>query len=135
MQLRTGVDVVEISRFERLNPDIKPRFLKRVFTPLELKDCADSNASLSGRFAVKEAVAKALRTGIGPISWQEIETQEGPAGEPLLVLHGAAARLAETLGLKTWSISISHTSTIAIAVAIAMSEPAQTNHADQLKKS
>ncbi|HWQ04478.1 MAG TPA: holo-ACP synthase [Longilinea sp.] len=123
MQLRTGVDVVEIGRFERLNPNIKPRFLKRVFTPQELEKCSKSNASLAGRFAVKEAVAKALQTGIGPVSWQEIETVEGPAGEPILVLHGEAARLAENLGLHTWSISISHTSTLALAVAIAVSEP------------
>lgn len=125
MQLRTGVDLVEIARFERLNPNIKPRFLKRVFTPQELEKCSQSTASLAGRFAVKEAVAKALQTGIGPISWQEIETVEGPAGEPLLALHGQARLLAERLGLKHWSISISHTSTVAIAVAIAMSEPAQ----------
>jgi holo-[acyl-carrier protein] synthase len=125
MQLRTGVDVVEISRFERLNPNIKPRFLKRVFTSQELKFCGDSDASLAGRFAVKEAVAKALQTGIGPISWQEIETTEGPAGEPLLNLHGAAFSLATRLGLLHWSISISHTNTIAVAVAIAMSEPSE----------
>jgi len=126
MQLRTGVDVVEIGRFARLNANIRPRFLKRVFTPQELEKCGLSNASLAGRFAVKEAVAKALQTGIGPISWQEIETVEGPAGEPLLILHGEAARLAKSLGLHTWSISISHTSTLALAVAIALSEPSGT---------
>lgn len=124
MQLRTGVDVVEISRFDQLNPQIKARFLKRVFTPQELETCKDSNASLAGRFAVKEAVAKALQTGIGLVSWQDIETIEGPSGEPLLALHGEAAHLAETLGLLHWSISISHTSSIAVAVAIAMGEPA-----------
>lgn len=134
MQLRTGVDLVEISRFERLNPNIKPRFLKRVFTPQELDNCSDVTASLAGRFAVKEAVAKALQTGIGPISWQEIETLEGPAGEPLLALHGQAQALAESLGLKHWSISISHTNTIAIAVAIAMSEPTQLDAHSEVKR-
>lgn len=124
MELRTGVDVVEIERFERLNSAIKPRFLKRVFTPQELDKCGGLSASLAGRFAVKEAVAKALQTGIGPISWQDIEIVEGPAGEPLLVLHGGAAQLAEKLALTHWSISISHTATIAVAVAIAMSDPA-----------
>jgi holo-[acyl-carrier protein] synthase len=123
MQLRTGVDVVEIERFERLNPEIKPRFLKRVFTPQELATSNGSSASLAGRFAVKEAVAKALQTGIGPVSWQDIETLEGESGEPLLALHGEAALLAEKLELHHWSISISHTNTIAVAVAIAMSEP------------
>ncbi len=122
MQLRSGVDVVEISRFERLNPALRTRFLQRVFTQQELDHCHDSAASLAGRFAVKEAVAKALRTGIGPVSWQNIETFEGPAGEPLLALHGEAARLAEGLGLQQWSISISHTNSIAIAVAVATGE-------------
>lgn len=135
MQLRTGVDVVEIDRFERLNPNIKPRFLKRVFTPQELENCHNFTASLAGRFAVKEAVAKALQTGIGPVSWQEIETVEGPAGEPQLVLHGEAARLAESLGLHTWSISISHTSTLALAVAIALGEPSISGSVDQNKMS
>lgn len=134
MQLSTGVDVIEVARFERLNPAIKPRFLKRVFTPQELESCGGSDASLAGRFAVKEAVAKALQTGIGPIRWQEIETVEGPAGQPLLVLHGEAARLAEKLDLRHWSISISHTNTIAIAVAIAMSEPAQLDASGRVKK-
>ena len=127
MELRTGVDVVEIERFDRLNPAIKARFLKRVFTPQELETCGSSIASLAGRFAVKEAVAKALQTGIGPVSWQDIETVEGPAGEPVLTLHGGAARLAEQMALTHWSISISHTATIAVAVAIAMSDPAAHN--------
>jgi holo-[acyl-carrier protein] synthase len=135
MQISTGVDLIEVSRFERLNPAIKPRFLRRVFTAQELESCGDSDASLAGRFAVKEAVSKALQTGIGPIKWQDIETIEGQAGQPLLALHGEAARLAEKLGLKHWSISISHTSTIAIAVAIAMSESPQIDVPDQPKKS
>ncbi len=133
MQLRNGVDVVEISRFERLNPAIKPRFLERVFTSQELESCGDSAASLAGRFAVKEAVAKALRTGIGPVRWQDIETREGPAGEPILTLHGEAARLAETLGLRQWSISISHTNAIAIAVAVAVGEAEQSDATDGTK--
>lgn len=133
MQLRTGVDVVEISRLERINPAIKPRFLKRIFTALELDSCGDSSASLAGRFAVKEAVAKALQTGIGPISWQDIETIEGPAGEPLLALHGEAAALAEKQGLSHWSISISHTATIAIAVAVAMSQADQKGSPDGME--
>lgn len=131
MEIRTGVDIVEISRFERLNPAIKARFLKRVFTPQELEKCSNSSASLAGRFAVKEAVAKALQTGIGPVSWQDIETIEGPAGEPILVLRGGAARLAEQLALTHWSISISHTATIAIAVALAMSDPVPGSPSEQ----
>ena len=77
-------------------------------------------ASLAGRFAVKEAVAKALGTGIGEMTWVEIEVVSDESGRPELVLHGAAKRLADELGLREWSISLSHTETYAIGFAAAM---------------
>jgi len=120
--LRTGVDLIEIKRLEEQNPRIRQRFLDRVFTPAEQIICGSSHASLSGRFAAKEAVAKALGTGIGPVRWQEIEIIEGPQGEPLLQLHGAAQTLSDQLGLQTWSISISHTTQHAVAMAVALGE-------------
>jgi holo-[acyl-carrier protein] synthase len=121
VQLRTGIDLIEISRLAGLNPAIHRRFLARVYTPLELELSQDA-ASLAGRFAAKEAVAKALGCGIGPVSWQEIEIRRGENGEPLLVLYGAAAREARQQGLVTWSISITHTLTHAAAVAVALGE-------------
>lgn len=127
--LRTGIDLVEVTRFERINPRIRARFFQRVFTARERAEAGlatdeepDPTAliSLAGRFAGKEAVSKALGCGIGPVRWQEIEICRGPAGEPCLALHGAAQRQAETLGLDTWSLSISHTQTQAIAMAVAL---------------
>jgi holo-[acyl-carrier protein] synthase len=127
MLLRTGIDLIEIARLENLDEKIKPRFLKRVFTQAELEEVGANSASLAGRFAVKEAVAKALGTGIGEISWQEIEVHRGPLGEPLLELHGNALRMAEQLCLGDWSISISHTHTHAVALAVALGkEPSGT---------
>lgn len=120
MILRTGIDLIEIDRLAGLNPKIRARFLQRVYTPAELAHCGTSSARLAGRFAAKEAVAKALGTGIGPVRWQEIEICEGPQGEPLLALHGAASTAAARLGLETWSISISHTATHAVAMAAAV---------------
>jgi holo-[acyl-carrier protein] synthase len=122
VQLRTGIDLIEISRLAGLNPAIRRRFLARVFTPLELELSQDNDSSLAGRFAAKEAVAKALGCGIGPVSWQEIEIRRGENGEPHLVLHGAAVQQARQQGLLTWSISITHTNTHAAAVAVAMGE-------------
>lgn len=122
MILRSGVDLIETSRLAGLNPRIRARFLKRVYTPAELDICGTSDASLSGRFAAKEAVAKALGTGIGPVHWQELEIIIGPQGEPLLHLHGAAQEIAAQLGLHTWSLSISHTAAHAIAMAVAIGE-------------
>jgi holo-[acyl-carrier protein] synthase len=98
------------------------RFLKRVFTPRELAAFGDQPASLAARWAAKEAVAKAFGTGIGDISFQEIEVLHGDRKEPVLHLHGAAAALADTLGLSGWSVSLSHTETHAAAVAVAIGE-------------
>jgi holo-[acyl-carrier protein] synthase len=118
--LRTGVDLIEIERLEKIRPDIKARFLKRVFTQQELVECNGRDESLAGRFAAKEAVAKALGCGIGPISWQEIEISSASNGEPRLHLHGKAWNLANKLGLATWSISISHSRHNAVALAVAL---------------
>jgi holo-[acyl-carrier protein] synthase len=121
--LRSGIDLVEIERLEKLDEAIRGRFLQRVFTERELAEAGSSNASLAGRFAVKEAVAKALGCGIGAIGWQSIEVQRGPQGEPLLALYGKALALAQSLGLQQWSISISHSRTQAVAVAVGLGLP------------
>jgi holo-[acyl-carrier protein] synthase len=120
--LRSGIDLIEIARLEGIAPAIRGRFLTRVFTTQELEDARDSNLHLSGRFAAKEAVAKALGCGIGPVSWQEIEIQRGQAGEPVLVLYGKARQIADDLGLTIWSVSISHTKEYALAMAVACGE-------------
>jgi len=122
--LRSGVDLVDIQRLTDLNPAIRERFLRRVYTPRELSAYQDSPASLAGRFAAKEAVAKALGVGIGTIRWQDIEILSGPDGEPVLQLHGAAHTLADQMGLDVWSISISHTHTQAIAMVVALAQKA-----------
>lgn len=118
--LRTGIDLVEISRLAELDTAIRRRFIARIFTEQEQAELGDNDASLSGRFAAKEAVAKALGTGIGPVHWQDIEILKGEAGEPMLFLHGAAAELARKIGLQTWSVSITHDRTHAAAVVVAL---------------
>jgi holo-[acyl-carrier protein] synthase len=119
MILRTGVDLIEIHRLEELNPAIRERFLQRVFTPGELDDAGGAWASLAGRFAAKEAVAKALGSGIGPVAWRDIEIRSGEQGAPQLILHGSAFQTAEALGLHSWSVSISHTRGLAVAMVVA----------------
>ena len=121
--LRTGIDLVEIDRLTNLRPEIRERFLARVFTARELSEAGCSDASLAGRFAVKEAVAKAMGTGIGVLGWQQIEIERGEKGEPVLHLYGSAQDEAERQGLALWSISISHTKTHAVAVAVALNLP------------
>jgi holo-[acyl-carrier protein] synthase len=118
--LRTGIDMLDFHRLEALNPDIRTRFLKRVYTPIELEQSEDSYSTLAGRFCVKEAVSKALGCGIGRVSWQEIETITDQQGAPVIALHGKAALMAESLGLTTWAVSITHTHQVAAATVTAI---------------
>lgn len=120
MIIRTGIDLVEVHRLAEVNPRIRERFLQRVFTPSELSICKDSNEKLAGRFAVKEAVSKALGTGIGPISWQDVETLDGAMGEPILILYDRAQAVADMIGLETWSVSITDSGDLVAAVAAAV---------------
>lgn len=118
--LRSGVDLVEIERLKSAVQRHGNRFLGRVFTNQELAEVGDNVASLAARFAAKEAVAKALGTGIGSVGWQEIEILRGPSKEPVLHLHGAAQDLARKLDLVHWSLSLSHTHHYAIALVVAL---------------
>ncbi len=119
MALSAGIDLIEIERVRRAMEQYGERFLERVFTPGELAEAGRSPASLAARFAAKEAAAKALGTGIGPIGWKEIEILRNPACQPVLYLHGAAAQRATELGLTSWSISLSHSQALATAIVIA----------------
>jgi holo-[acyl-carrier protein] synthase len=122
MNLCSGVDLIEIERVRDAIERHGDRFLNRIFTSFELAEVQNDPASLAVRFAAKEAVAKALGTGIGVVCWQDIEIRRGPERQPQLYLYGAAAQLAGELGLVHWSISLSHTQDIAIAMAVATGE-------------
>ncbi len=117
--LRCGIDLIENRRVEEGIARLGERFLNRFFTPGERADCEDKPNRLAARFAGKEAVAKALGTGIGDVSWQEIEIRCGERGRPVLYLHGAAAALSNQMGLTEWDISLTHTAEYASAVAVA----------------
>lgn len=117
--LSSGVDIIEIDRFQEAIDRHGERFLRRVFTQFELIEVGSNTASLAARFAAKEAVSKALGCGIGLVGWREIEIRRGPNRQPQLYLYGAAAQIADQLGVIHWSISLSHSRNIAIAVAVA----------------
>jgi holo-[acyl-carrier protein] synthase len=121
MMLRNGVDLLEIPRLQDMKenqPAIFERFLKRVYTQDELNESDGRLSYLAGRFAAKEAAAKALSCGIGSIGWHSIEVLSGEFGQPLLRLHDRAAKKANELSIKQWSISISHTDSLAIAMVV-----------------
>lgn len=97
-------------------------FLERIFTERELSEVGNKPASLAARFAAKEAVTKALGTGIGQVTWHDIEILRGSECAPTLVLSGAAESLASDLGVTAWSVSLSHTQSHAIAMVVAIKE-------------
>lgn len=122
MILRTGIDLIEIARIQQAVARHGERFLQRIFTPAERQACAGRAESLAARFAAKEAVAKALGTGIGPVGWREIEIVGKEAESPQVRLHGRAAETAQRLGLTAWSISLTHSREMAAAIAAALGE-------------
>ncbi len=117
--LRAGVDIIEVERVRRAAQRHGDRFFGRFFTEDERSRCEGHFPALAARFAAKEAVAKALGTGIGDVQWVDIEIVNDERGRPDVVLHGTAAKIAAELGLTEWSISLSHTSEQAVAFVIA----------------
>jgi holo-[acyl-carrier protein] synthase len=120
MTLRTGVDLIEIERVKEAIGRHGERFLGRVFTPAEITLCAGKVESLAGRYAAKEAVAKALGCGIGEVGWQDIEVLHDEHRAPRLNLSGEAKRLSDELGLQEWSLSLSHSQSHAVAFVVAV---------------
>jgi holo-[acyl-carrier protein] synthase len=126
--LAHGVDIVEVSRIAEMLERHADRFRERVYTASELAavDAKTTNNNtrlihLAGRFAAKEAVMKALSTGWGQgVGFTDIEILAAPTGAPTVTLHNAALTHAQSLGVRSWLISISHTNTHAIASAIAI---------------
>lgn len=120
--LRCGIDMIENGRVAEGIERFGDRFLTRFFTPGERADCHDEPHRLAARLAAKEAVAKALGTGIGPVGWREIEVRSNTdQNRPTLILHGAAATTAAALNLIDWDVSLTHTAEYAAAVAVASS--------------
>ncbi|MFN8531436.1 MAG: holo-ACP synthase [Anaerolineae bacterium] len=120
MSLRCGIDMIESARIQEGLDRFGDRFLNRFFTASEQLTCAGQAHRLAARLAAKEAVAKALGTGIGDVRWVDIEILNDTRGRPILQLHGAAAVLAADLGLTQWDVSLTHTKDMASAVVVAM---------------
>ena len=121
-----GVDAVDVARFRRVL-DRRPRFAARCFTSSEQSDAtgsADAAQSLAARFAAKEAVMKALGTGIGAFALTDVEVRRttgrgATRNAPFLVLHGTAAELAGAQGAGQFHLSLTHTDGVAIAFVVA----------------
>lgn len=114
-----GVDMTEIPRIRRAIERWGDRFLRRVYTPAEVAYCRGRVPELAARFAAKEAISKALGTGLVGVSWIEMEVLADRRGKPLVVLHGRALDRARALGLDQWAVSLTHTDATAVAFVVA----------------
>ncbi len=123
--LSVGVDIVEVERLSGTLERWGQRFLDRVYTPREQAFCRGRIPELAARFAAKEAISKALGTGIvgrGGMNWLDMEVLPNRRGKPLVYLHGRAQQRAEELGLTQWAISLSHERMMAVAFVVASGE-------------
>lgn len=117
-----GVDIAEVDRMRAAIERRGEPFVRRVFTLAESSYCEghrNKYERYAGRFAAKEAAMKALGTGWRRgIRWQDFEVMREPSGRPTLVLRGVAREIADRLGVKRISITITHTAQQALAQVI-----------------
>jgi holo-[acyl-carrier protein] synthase len=120
-----GVDAVDIARV-RTALTRTPSLQARLYTEAERASCTSRCGDLrfgglAARFAAKEAVAKALGTGIRGFGFRDVEIRNDELGKPIVVLHGGAAEAAARAGVERVHLSLTHTDDVAIAHAVAES--------------
>ena len=116
--LVTGIDIIEIARVQSVASRYGDKFFNRIYTIEELKYCRGRAHQLASRFAAKEAVMKALGTGVRGISWKDIEVLRKKGMAPHIKLHGRAIKRAEKMGLTELALSLSHSKDFAVASVI-----------------
>ena len=120
-----GIDIVDIPRFRKTIASRGGRFINRVFLPSEKKYCGAKPSPwihYAGRFAAKEAIAKAFGTGIGSeLNWLDLEIISSDSKAPVVKLSPRAKRLARRRRIKNVLVSISHTHAHTAAVALLVS--------------
>jgi holo-[acyl-carrier protein] synthase len=119
-----GIDVVEVGRIASSVEEFGERFINRIFTASEREYCAAKSKPelhYAARFAAKEAVAKALGTGIGKeIGWLDMEVERGVSGEPIMRLSGKALMFCQAHDIHEIKISLTHAREYAAANAVAL---------------
>lgn len=97
------------------------KFLEKIFTPIEIEYILyrkNDFKTIAGLFAAKEAISKMIGTGIGKLSWQDIEIDRDQWGRPFVVINPKINSYLETLGILQVDISISHEEEFSIAFVI-----------------
>jgi holo-[acyl-carrier protein] synthase len=122
MIVGTGVDLAEVPRIRASIERFGARFIERIYTPEEIayvERKANRYERYAARFAAKEAGIKAIGTGWRHgVRWQDFEVANLPSGKPTLRLHGVAARVADKLGVRNVSLSLTHTAELGMAHVI-----------------
>ena len=124
--VEVGVDAIEIWRIERALSRFGERFLSRIYTEAERIRYAGRVSELAARFAAKEAVMKALGTGVRGVRWRDIEVLPNQRGKPVVRLYATAAERAQLLGLQHIAVSLTHARDLAIAVVVAVFAPSHS---------
>lgn len=118
----TGVDIVEIARFEKFLQQGNDALFDRIFTPIEIEYCSSKKHSAQHyalRFAAKESFLKALGTGLRDgISWKDMEVVNDQLGKPELKLYRRAEELFRQAGLGACFLSLSHDAGCAVAMVV-----------------
>ncbi|TME00020.1 MAG: holo-[acyl-carrier-protein] synthase [Chloroflexi bacterium] len=127
VNIAVGIDIIEVARVRKVYEHHGERFLKRVFTEVEVMQCRGKATRLAGRFAAKEAISKALGTGIHGVAWREMEIVQLRSGRPTVTLHGNAKRRAELLGISAFDVSMADLVDCSIAVAVAVQANVETS--------
>lgn len=116
------MDAIEIARIQAALDRFGERFIRRLYTEREQQYCRGRAEELAARFAGKEAISKALGTGMRGVLWRELEVLSDHRGKPIVRLHGAAAERARELGLTSFEISLTHSRELAIAFVVATTD-------------
>ena len=121
-----GIDLVDFPRIDDMIKRHGAKFLDRIFTDNEQKYAGknrEKTEKLAGRFAAKEAILKLMGTGWrGKIAWTDIEIINNKLGQPNVTITGEVKKIADSLGIKHITVSITHTANFAIASAVAISK-------------
>src|ERR1700729_1090099 len=117
-----GLDIAEIDRIEAALTRHGASIIARLYPPAEAAYCEKHKNKFeryAARFAAKEAAMKALGTGWSRgVRWRDIEVVREPGGKPVLCLAGVAREIADGLGVKNISLSITHSGNLALAHVI-----------------
>jgi holo-[acyl-carrier protein] synthase len=121
LDLRIGIDITDVGRIKKMLEKY-PMMRHRIFTDEEIRHCEKRGHSKAESYAalwsVREAAGKALGIGFGGASWKDASVHYGDCGEPDLILSGVFKNRAESLGIKSMAVSLTHERSAAAAVVI-----------------